>query len=58
MPERHEGSALSLSHGSFSAFCTSNFADTYSALIVLLNQGATEPLGETRFNVCEVCCGI
>ena len=53
MAERHEGSALNLRFGAFSSFYTTNFADTYSPLTVLLSKGATEPLGETSYNLLQ-----
>ena len=51
MTIRHRGQAMNLRFGPFSSFFTSNFADTYNALTVVLHQGAGEPLGPRSFNI-------
>ena len=42
---RHMGQAMNERFGPFSTFFTTNFADTYSVLTVVLAQGAGAPLG-------------
>ena len=48
---RHMGQALNTRFGAFSAFFTTNFADTYHVLTKVLAQGAHEPLGPRPVNL-------
>ena len=50
---RHMGQAMSDRFGPFSAFFTTNFADTYHALTQVLAQGAFEPLGWRPLNILQ-----
>ena len=47
------GQALNDSFGPFSAFFTSNSADTYHVLAQVLAQGAFEPLGRRPLNILQ-----
>jgi len=51
MTIRHMGQAMNLRCGPFSSFFTTNFADTYNPLTVVLHQGAGEPLGPRAFDI-------
>ena len=48
---RHMGQAMNERFGPFSAFFTTNFADTYHVLTQVLAQGAFEPLGMRPLNI-------
>jgi len=50
---RHMGQAMNERFGPFSAFFTSNFADTYHVLTQVLAQGAFEPLGWRPLNILQ-----
>ena len=51
MTIRHMGQAMNLRFGPFAAFFTTNFADTYNPLTVVLHQGAGEPLGPRSMDI-------
>ena len=51
MTIRHRGQAMNLRFGPFSSFFTTNFADTYNPLTVVLHQGAGEPLGKRSLDI-------
>ena len=48
---RHMGQAMNERFGPFSAFFTTNFADTYHVFTQVLAQGAFEPLGWRPLNI-------
>jgi len=50
---RHMGQAMNERFGPFSAFFTTNFADTYHVLTQVLAQGAFEPLGWRPLNMLQ-----
>ena len=50
---RHMGQAMNERFGPFSAFFTTNFADTYHVLTQVLAQGAFEPLGRRPLNILQ-----
>ena len=50
---RHMGQAANERLGPFSAFFTTNFADTYHVLTKVLAQGAFEPLGWRPLNILQ-----
>ena len=50
---RHMGQAMNERFGPFSAFFTTNFADTYHVLTQVLAQGAFEPLGWRPLNILQ-----
>ena len=50
---RHMGQAMNEKFGPFSAFFTTNFADTYHVLTQVLAQGAGEPLGRRSLNILQ-----
>ena len=51
MAIRHIGQAMNLRFGPFSSFFTTNFADTYNPLTVVLHQGAGDPLGSRLIDI-------
>ena len=53
MSLRQLGFALNLYDGPLSTFLTSNFADTYSPITVILMNGAGEPLGKREVNLLD-----
>jgi hypothetical protein len=50
---RHMGQAMNERFGSFAAFFTTNFADTYHVLTQVLAHGAGEPLGWRPLNILQ-----
>lgn len=48
---RHLGFALNVYDGPLTVFLTTNFADMYSPITVILMNGAGEPLGERMVNL-------
>ena len=53
MSLRQLGFALNLYDGPLTVFLTTNFADIYSPITVMLMNGAGEPLGKQEVNLLE-----